>query len=43
MCTSNLWSGTKHDNRKVPVTTVGSLGDSLGIERALDYLGVAID
>ena len=23
---SNMWSGTKHDNKKVPVITIGGLG-----------------
>lgn len=34
---SNMWSGTKHDNRKVPVLTVGGLGGTLKTGRALDY------
>ncbi|MBL8217236.1 MAG: DUF1552 domain-containing protein [Bryobacterales bacterium] len=34
---SNMWSGTKHDNKKVPVVTVGSLGGKLKTGRALDY------
>jgi hypothetical protein len=34
---SNMWSGTKHDNRKVPVVTIGGLGGALKTGRALDY------
>jgi len=34
---SNMWSGTKHDNKKVPVLTVGGLGGKLQTGRALDY------
>jgi hypothetical protein len=34
---SNMWSGTKHDNKKVPVVTVGGLGGRLATGRALDY------
>lgn len=34
---SNMWSGTKHDNRRVPVVTVGGLGGTLQTGRALDY------
>src|SRR5580704_14403563 len=34
---SNMWSGTKHDNIKVPVVTVGGLGGKLETGRALDY------
>ena len=37
---SNMWSGTKHDNRKVPVITVGSLGGKLQTGRALNYFEV---
>ena len=29
MFISNMWSGTKHDNKKVPVITVGGLGGTL--------------
>ncbi len=34
---SNMWSGTKHDNKKVPAVTVGGLGGRLATGRALDY------
>ncbi len=36
---SNMWSGTKHDNKKVPVLTLGGLGGELRTGRALDYFG----
>jgi hypothetical protein len=39
MFLSNMFSGTKHDNKKVPVLTVGGLGGTLKTGRALDYLG----
>ncbi len=38
MFISNMWSGTKHDNKKVPVVTVGGLGGTLATGRALNYL-----
>jgi len=34
---SNMWSGTKHDNSKVPAITIGGLGGKLETGRALDY------
>ena len=34
---SNMWSGTKHDNQKVPVITIGGLAGKLKTGRALDY------
>jgi hypothetical protein len=34
---SNMWSGTKHDNRKVPVLTLGGLGGKLRTGRSLEY------
>ena len=34
---SNMWSGTKHDNKKVPVITIGGLGGKLETGRVLDY------
>lgn len=34
---SNMWSGTKHDNKKVPVLTIGGLGGKLKTGRALSY------
>ncbi len=34
---SNMWSGTKHDNKKVPVITIGGLGGKLKTGRALNY------
>jgi hypothetical protein len=38
MFISNMWTGTGHDNRKVPVVTVGSLGGTLKTGRSLNYL-----
>jgi hypothetical protein len=43
MFISNMGSGTKHDNRKVPVITVGGLGSMLETGRALDYLKAGDD
>ncbi|MBK9168399.1 MAG: DUF1552 domain-containing protein [Bryobacterales bacterium] len=40
---SNMWSGTKHDNKKVPVVTIGGLGGKLETGRALDYSGAGDD
>ncbi len=34
---SNMWSGYKHDNTKLPVLTVGGLGGELRTGRVLDY------
>jgi hypothetical protein len=34
---SNMWSGTKHDNKKLPVLTIGGLGGKLKTGRALNY------
>jgi hypothetical protein len=34
---SNMWSGWKHDNTRLPVLTVGGLGGSLQTGRVLDY------
>ena len=34
---SNMWSGWKHDNTRLPVLTVGGLSGSLGTGRVLDY------
>jgi Protein of unknown function (DUF1552) len=35
---SNMWSGWKHDNMKLPVVTVGGMGGKLKTGRTLDYL-----
>jgi hypothetical protein len=40
---SNMWSGTKHDNKKVPVVTIGGLGGKLETGRALDYFEAGDD
>ena len=37
MFLSNMWSGFKHDNSKLPVLTVGGLGGALPTGRVLDY------
>ena len=41
MFMSNMWSGTKHDNSRVPVITAGGLGGALETGRILDYTGKA--
>ena len=43
MFISNMWSGTRHDNQKVPVVTVGGLGGTLQTGRFLDYLEAGDD
>ena len=43
MFISNMGSGTKHDNGKVPVITFGGLGSTLETGRALDYLEAGHD
>ena len=43
MFISNMFSGTKHDNKKVPIVTVGGLGGTLKTGRALDYLNAGDD
>jgi hypothetical protein len=35
---SNMWSGWKHDNMKLPVVTAGCLGGALETGRSLEYL-----
>ena len=34
---SNMWSGSQHDNSKLPVLTAGTLGNTLETGRVLDY------
>ena len=34
---SNMWSGFKHDNTKLPLLTLGGLGGSLATGRVLDF------
>jgi hypothetical protein len=34
---SNMWSGERHDNTKLPILTVGRLGGTLATGRVLDY------
>jgi hypothetical protein len=43
MFLSNMWSGFKHDNSKLPVLTVGGLGGALETGRVLDYLDAGDD
>jgi hypothetical protein len=38
MFMSNMISGTKHDNKKIPIVTAGGLGGALQTGRTLDYL-----
>jgi hypothetical protein len=38
MFMSNMFSGSKHDNKKLPIVTAGSLGGTLKTGRSLDYL-----
>jgi hypothetical protein len=40
---SNMWSGWKHDNMKLPVVTAGGLCGTLKTGRALDYLQAGDD
>jgi Protein of unknown function (DUF1552) len=40
---SNMWSGWKHDNMKVPAVLAGGLGGSLETGRSLDYLSAGDD
>ncbi|MSQ94240.1 MAG: DUF1552 domain-containing protein [Gemmataceae bacterium] len=39
MFVSNMWSGSQHDSRKLPVLLVGGLGGTLTTGRVLDYNG----
>jgi len=34
---SNMWSGTKHDNSRLPVILAGGLGGTLKTGRVIDY------
>ena len=34
---NNMWSGSRHDNSKLPVLTVGGLGGTIQTGRVLDY------
>ncbi|MBM3996222.1 MAG: DUF1552 domain-containing protein [Planctomycetes bacterium] len=38
MFVSNMWSGSQHDSRKLPLLLVGGLGGTLETGRVLDYL-----
>jgi hypothetical protein len=37
MFLSNMWSGTKHDNSRLPIILAGGLGGTLKTGRVLDY------
>jgi hypothetical protein len=37
MFLSNMWSGTKHDNTRLPILLAGGLGGTLKTGRVLDY------
>jgi hypothetical protein len=37
MFMSNMFSGTKHDNKKVPIVTAGGLGGTLATGRVMDF------
>ena len=39
MFLSNMWSGSQHDSRKLPVLLVGGLGGTLKTGRVLDFVG----
>lgn len=43
MFLSNMWSGRKHDNTRVPLVMAGGLGGTIETGRVLDYLGAADD
>jgi hypothetical protein len=40
---SNMWSGKKHDNTRLPLIQVGNLGGTIKTGRVLDYLGAGDD
>lgn len=40
---SNMWSGERHDNTKLPVLTVGKMGGALETGRVLDYTDAGDD
>ena len=40
---SNMWSGERHDNTKLPLLTVGGLGGALKTGRVLDYASAGDD
>lgn len=43
MFLSNLWSGRKHDNTRLPLVLAGGLGGTLKTGRTLDYLAAGDD
>jgi hypothetical protein len=38
MFLSNMWSGSQHDSRKLPILLLGGLGGKLATGRVLDYI-----
>lgn len=40
---SNLWSGRKHDNSRLPLVMAGGLGGSIETGRTLDYMSAGDD
>lgn len=40
---SNMWSGRKHDNSRLPLVQVGGLGGTIQTGRTLDYLAASDD
>ena len=40
---SNMWSGFKHDNTRLPIVTLGSLGGTLETGRILNYIEAGDD
>jgi hypothetical protein len=43
MFLSNMWSGRKHDNFRLPIVLAGGLGGALETGRTLDYLNAGDD
>ncbi len=43
MFLSNMWSGSKHDNSRLPIVLAGGLGGTLETGRSLDYLNAGND
>jgi hypothetical protein len=43
MFLSNMWAGSRHDNTRVPLVTVGGLGGTLKTGRSLDYMEAGDD
>jgi hypothetical protein len=43
MFLSNMWSGRKHDNFRLPIVLAGGLGGALDTGRTLNYLDAGDD